>query len=575
MKRRVFYGLASLVLLLIAWRLPTGWYDALPRRPDTPALLFSGVNFLRLTFLVEAIVAGWLAVVDWRPRPVPPAERLQSPDRTDPPSDLSQSQATLLLVFITLVAIALRSYHLGTDLWLDEISPIVDYGRMPVVQVMGSYLRTNNHLLNTLLTRVSIGAFGESEWAVRLPAMLFGVATIPVFYWVARLALSRWASIAAAAVLAVSYHHIFFSQNARGYSAALFFALATSGLLIRALSDDRGWRWSLYVAAMVLGFASLAQVAFVFAGHILIGIIAVVFVRKRGGSGIPLARRLAVVFGTAGFLSLQLYAAPLPEMYAVITHLYVRPATGFALFSMEFLREITRGVTAGLGGLLPALVFLIVGVAGIGILFRANWLLTAALGFPPLLTAIFLIVGGLSFSPRFFLVLIPLGILAIMAAAEAPLGKFFRRAGSADTPHPRRAALLGALLALASLMSLPRYYAIPKQPYRATLAYLQTIRQPETKVVVVYVAQTGFRYYVPRVGMGSTQDFAYARTPAEFDSLVAPQMGQVILVTTLRRVLRADVPVVADRIEREWRPLRNFAGTIGDGDITVWVRRTQ
>jgi uncharacterized membrane protein len=60
-------------------------------------------------------------------------------------------------------------------------------------------------------------------------------------------------------VLAVSYHHIFFSQNARGYSAALFFALATSGLLIRALWDDRGWRWCLYVAAMVLGFASLAR----------------------------------------------------------------------------------------------------------------------------------------------------------------------------------------------------------------------------------------------------------------------------------------------------------------------------
>jgi hypothetical protein len=40
-------------------------------------------------------------------------------------------------------------------------------------------------------------------------------------------------------------------------------------------------------------------------------------------------------------------------------------------------------------------------------------------------------------------------------------------------------------------------------------------------------------------------------------------------------VLRADLPAVAERIERDWRPLRNFAGTIGDGDITVWVRKTQ
>jgi hypothetical protein len=572
MKRRVLLGLASVALLLIAWQLPTDWYYALPRRPETPPLPFSGVDFLRLTFLVEAIIVGLLALVDWAPRAVPQGERLTAPQRTDPPSDLSQSQATWLLAVITLVAIALRSYHLGSDLWLDEISPIVDYGRMPFVQVMGSYLRTNNHLLNTLLTKVSIGAFGESEWAVRIPAMLFGVATIPVFYWVARLALSRWASVAAAGVLAVSYHHIFFSQNARGYSAALFFALGTSGLLIRALSDDRAWRWCLYVAAMVLGFASLAQIAFVFAGHVIVGAIAVILVRRRGGSGFPLARRLAVVFGTAGFLSLQLYAAPLPEMYAVITHLYVKPSTGFALFSMEFLREITRGVTAGLGGLLPALLFLILGLAGIGILFRANWLLTAALGLPPVLTALFLIVGGLSFSPRFFLVLIPLGILAIMAVAEAPL---FSKASSPNTPHPQRAAVLGALLALASIASLPRYYAIPKQPYRAALAYLQTIHQPGTRFVVVYAGSMGFEYYVKKVGLESPQDFAYARTRQQFDSLTAPQMGRVFLVTTLQRVLRDDVPEVADRIDREWRPLKNFAATIGDGDITVWERRMQ
>jgi hypothetical protein len=209
------------------------------------------------------------------------------------------------------------------------------------------------------------------------------------------------------------------------------------------------------------------------------------------GTGIPIARRLAVVFVAAGFLSLQLYAAPLPEMYAVITHLYVKPSTGFAPFSMEFLREIIRGVTAGFGGLLPVLVIFIVGIIGIGILFRVSWLLTAALGLPPLLTSVFLIVGGLSFSPRFFLILIPLGILAIMAAAEAPIASLFRSSGLAGSSHPRRAAVVGALVAFASLMSLPRYYATPKQPYRATLAYLQTVRQPSEKVVFVYAAEIG------------------------------------------------------------------------------------
>jgi hypothetical protein len=85
----------------------------------------------------------------------------------------------------------------------------------------------------------------------------------------------------------------------------------------------------------------------------------------------------------------------------------------------------------------------------------------------------------------------------------------------------------------------------------------------------------GFRYSLARVGVNAPEDYEYAHSQQEFDSLVAPERGRVILVTTLRRVLRADLPGVADSIEREWRPLRNFAGTIGDGDITVWVKKMQ
>ena len=573
MKRRALYAAGSLALLALAWWLPTGWYDSLARQPDTPPLPFRGVTLLRFTFLVEALLLGVLALVDWRPRPLPPAERLDLRKPDDVPDDLTRSNALSLLVVITLIAIALRAYHIGSDLWLDEITPIVDYGHMPFAQVLGTYLRTNNHLLNTLLIKLSIGAFGESEWSVRLPAMLFGAATVPLFYWIGRLALSRWASVASALVLAVSYHHVFFSQNARGYSAYLFFGLLTSGVLIRALADDRGWRWCLYVVAIVLGFASLANMVFVLAAHVMLGAAAVVAVRTRGGSGLPLVRRLALVFGASGFLSFQLYAAPLPEMYAVISHLYVREATGFAPLSMEFLREVVRGVSAGFGGVLPTIVLLVLGAAGVSILFRASWLLTAALGLPPILTAVFLVARGLSFSPRFFLLLVPLTILAVMAAAEAPLSALLGRRQSRGVLHPRRAALLGAVLALASLASLPRYYRTPKQSYREALAYLERNHGPGDRVVVIYAAEGGFRYYATRVGVKAPEDYKYARTLSGFDSLVGAPNGNVVVVTTFPRVLRADLPALAERIERNWKPQRAFAGTIGDGDITVWTRK--
>ena len=564
MKRRVLYGAAALIALLIAWRLPTAWYYSLPRDPDTPPLPFSGVNLLRVTFLIEAILLAVLAAAKWTWQPIPTDELLAVRRPADTSSDLTGTQALVAVALITLVAIVLRSYGLGSDLWLDEITPIVDYGHMPVVQVFGSYLRTNNHLLNTLLTKLSIGAFGESEWSVRVPAMLFGVATVPVFYWVARLALSRWASVAATAVLAVSYHHIFFSQNARGYSAALFFALATSGLLCRAIADDKKLRWWLYAVCMFLGLASLAQTAFVFASHVGVGLIALILIRKRGGSGAQLARRLAIVFGITGFVSFQLYATPLPEMYAVITHLYVREATGFAPFSLVFFHEIVRGLTSGFGGVVPTVLFLLIGVAGIVFLIRVNWMLTAALGLPPVLTAVFLLGRGLSFSPRFFLLLIPLGILASLAIAEAPAMR-----------HPRRAALFGALLAIASLISLKRYYNTPKQPYRAALGFLERTRRPDERFLIIYAAEQGFRYYVPKVAAGDRNAYEYVRTLPSFDSLVSLTHANDRVVTTFPRVLRADVPELANRIEKDWHPQRTFPATIGDGEVTIWEKKAR
>jgi hypothetical protein len=559
MTRRLLFAIAAFVLLLLAWKLPTGWYDTLPRQADTPPLPFRGVSLLRATFLVESIVFFLLAISNWTYRQIPLAKLLSLPLKAEPASDLSRRNASLAVVILTLVAILLRAYHLGSDLWLDEITPVMDYVPMPFVQVVGSYLRTNNHLLNTILVKLSIGMFGESEWSIRFPAMLLGAATIPAFYWLARVVLSRWASVAATAVLATSYHHVFFSQNSRGYSAYLFFAIVTAGLLIRALSDDKSWRWILYIIAMVLGFASLAHMAFVFAAHVLVAAVAAVQVRRRSGSSAALVRRLLMVFGAAGFLSFQLYAAPLPEMYAVITHLYVREATGYAPFSREFLHELIIGVAAGFGGIIPAMIIAIIGFAGIAYLFRKNWLVTSMLALPPILTAGFLLVRGLSFSPRFFLLLVPLGILTIMALAEA---------GN----KPRHAALFGAVVSIASLVSLVSYYRTPKQSYRSAIRYLESTRTSDDKVVVVYAAEGGIRYYLRRTGARDTAAYTYARTVPKFDSAVSNPQTKLV-VTTFPRVLHADLPDVYHHIEREWRAKQVFPATIGDGEITVWERK--
>src|SRR6476619_3173771 len=107
MKRRIILFIAAGALLLLAWKLPTGWYDSLPRQPDTPPLPFRGVDLLRLTFLVESIVCFALALIGWRYSGLSPSERLRL-ERSEPLYDLSRSAAATSVVVITLIAAFLR-----------------------------------------------------------------------------------------------------------------------------------------------------------------------------------------------------------------------------------------------------------------------------------------------------------------------------------------------------------------------------------------------------------------------------------------------------------------------------------
>ena len=255
----------------------------------------------------------------------------------------------LALVGISLLGAVLRLWRLDNGLWLDEISPILVYSKAPVLEVVFNYASSNNHLLNTLLVKLTVALFGEQDWAIRLPATGFGILTVPLLYWVARAALSAPASLGAALLLAVSYHHVFFSQNARGYAAYLFFSLLATGLYARALCRDRLRTWALYVIALVLDLASLLTAAFVLAAHALVGVVAILVVWRRGGPVTPLARRLFVVFACVGLVVFQLYAAAIPPAYMYMKAVYTTPAAGFALLSGEFLVEVLRGLAAGYG----------------------------------------------------------------------------------------------------------------------------------------------------------------------------------------------------------------------------------
>lgn len=563
MRQRSWLLAAAPALVLIAIVLPTHWYDTIPRKPGM-VLPFSGASLLRITFLVEAIAVAFVALRKGRFTSFTAAYGPSIRLRAYFEGDIARAVAIAAVSAATLLGIILRTHMLGQDLWLDEISPILDYMPLSPVQVIGSYLRSNNHLLNTLLEKISIVAFGEHEWSARLPAVVFGSLTIPLLYWVSRTALSRVASAGGALVLATSYHHVFFSQNARGYTGYLFFALLATGLLLRALHDDRAWRWALYVAAIVLGSASLLITAFVIAGHALFCAIVAARIHRRARPVAPFAARIATVFAIAGFLAFQIYAAALPEVYVVINTIYADPATGYPPFSGAFLAELARGITEGFGSPVVASVFLLIGLCGFVALFVIAWPLATALVIPPVITAVSLAVRGLTFSPRFFLLGLPLVIVSAMAAAQWI---------AARTRQRWIIAVASVVLALAVGRSLPYYYRTPKQPYRAALAFVES-HGGNGRIVVVSNAATGFQYYAARSGSRDTARYVYTRTGEDFVNLTRDETGgHPQVLTTFSRALHIELPDISSRLEREWQRDTTFGATVGDGEITVWSRK--
>ncbi len=569
---RTAYFAAAAISAAIAVFIPTHWYDTIPRPPDH-LLPFSGLMLLRGILLVESLALILMGMTRFRLPRLSYDERTLMGERRSEAFDIDAGTAWTIVGFATIAGLALRVYRLDQDLWLDEIGPVVDYMKLGTLQILGSYLRPNNHFLNTILMKVSVQTFGEHEWSVRVPAMIAGVLCIPAMYLLGRAALSRAASAGAAVVLALSYHHVFFSQNARGYTAYILFAMISTALLIGALRRGSKSAWMLYVIAAVLGAASLLIMGFVIAAHVAV-CIAIAFRLSRAGRPVaPFVKTMLLVFTVVAMISLQVYAAALPEALVVLNSAYDGPATGFAAFSPEFFAEMLRGVGAAFSSPAVAVAFLAIAAAGFAALFFLRWPVALALFLPPFLTAMSLAARGETFSPRFFLLLLPLAILSAAAAVQILASFAVQRLSWSGRLAPAFVLALLAIMGAAAGRSLPYYYRTPKQPYRTALA-LAGSRNGQGRIVVVSNAAAGFQYYSSRSLDIDRGRIVYAPDLAAFDSLTRLDAGgppQVL--TTFARALGIELPAVGKRLASEWVADTTLAATVGDGEITVWSKR--
>ena len=209
-------------------------------------------------------------------------------------------------------AIALRLHELGAGLWYDEIVTYVKYVKMPMGDLLTTYDSENQHFLFSEMAHLCFLLFGDHVWAIRLPAVIFGVGSIWAVYELGRQVGSEKEGILAAALLTFSYHHIWFSQNARGYSGLLFWTLLSSWIFLRALPGYKAQRWMFYAVVVALGMYTHATMLFVVMGHFFVFVFKVfrqpIDTRSKNWVGFVLG------FVFSGLLTFQLYSLVIPQL---------------------------------------------------------------------------------------------------------------------------------------------------------------------------------------------------------------------------------------------------------------------
>ncbi|HTQ79996.1 MAG TPA: glycosyltransferase family 39 protein, partial [Thermoanaerobaculia bacterium] len=144
--------------------------------------------------------------------------------RTRPPLPL------LVLVLLLFLGGFLRFHGLGREsLWNDELDSRRVSGAPSARQVIAETLAEDGHPpTHNLLLHAIERSFGDSEEALRFPSAVCGVLSIAAMFLLGRELYGQTEGLLGAGLLAVLWCPIYYSQEARPYSALLLMVLLAS-----------------------------------------------------------------------------------------------------------------------------------------------------------------------------------------------------------------------------------------------------------------------------------------------------------------------------------------------------------
>jgi mannosyltransferase len=552
---RRFTVIAAIGFSLIALAVsPTtiAWHLAGPGSARVPDVI-QGVWILKAAVLAHAIALPLLA----RTMNALPSGAALVPFHSEP--DEGGRATGLLLAGVLVLALVLRLVDLGAGLWHDEIATLVDFGRLAPREIVATYTAQNQHVLYSLLASITFGLFGESAWALRLPAALFGVASLGATYWFATLVTSRREALLATLLLAVSYHHVWFSQNGRGYTGLMMFAATSTGLFLLMLQGRSAKSWRTGVAyAIVMALAAYTHLtaAFMVVAHLAVW--AGLAIVRRGTVGKRELWMPAIAILLAGTFTVLLYSLVVPQMAATL----FAPKAEFAdtpwrnplWLVAETLRGASRGLPGGWVGLVAGLV---VATAGTVSYLRRSAAATSLMILPVALTGIVLVGLGHNLWPRFFF----FGAgFAVLVAVRGVFALMDRLPGRWAKLAPTGALLLASA---ASATTVPRAWA-PKQDYAGALERVERDRAPDDGVAAVGLAAYAYGTWL-KAPVTTVDDVAQLEA-------LEREHRRVWLLYAFPTHLEALYPEIWAYLTRNYREVAEYPATVAGGTVYVMTR---
>jgi len=520
-----------------------------------PEATTRGALFFRIALAAAAVLVPLLA---WRlVREEDPCGR--APRRLWPTDRRGWLGLGAIVAFGAVVRVALAA----ESLWYDEISAFLSFAIEGPGVAFGSYAVPTNHVPMTLATWLAWTLSGGSvhELVLRAPAILAGVAAIPVGYALAATLFPRRAAMLGALAVAAAPILVLESVEARGYALVILAALVAALALARALRTRAAADHALFAGACAFGAWAHPVAILVPMAAGLMGLAGLARLTARspqsdlmGDHARARARRLALAALLAGVVAAVLLS-PLAGDVLATQKDYLRSASEQpTVFSREGYEALLVTTLAWSGRMfaLPNLFLTAIALIGLARAWRRRRVRAVAAPFALALVLAFALSTGLGtwIYARFVLFAVPIGVLAVIAAGAAR----------------RRSALIVGLLLLLGLAIGLRGYTV-KQPIRDAVAVVAMQRAPSDRVATIGLPDNAVGFYARQFGFDAT---ATGFLGAELDAVVARERPRFVVVLYPDRLADGILRSLDAGYDRTHR-LDGWADW-GAGAVEVWER---